>query len=216
MRRLVLVMLLLAGPAVAQGQKQSGVQDPGPKGPAPAVDAVAGLPAELAGWTRGPVTEFEARPGGTGLGAAIEYRPAVGGGVATVYRYDRGETAMHDGTAAPEVAREIRTAVGEVEAVGPTRRFTVAERRPETEVAGQSGRPALRCQPLVLAFAGGQRADSFVCVGVVGSRFLKLRMTLPAATEDFSMKATAAFAQALLAVVQPAPPPAPMAKRLVR
>ncbi|TCZ56607.1 hypothetical protein [Roseicella aquatilis] len=196
-------MLLPAVPAAAQDLK----------GPLPMAGLLNALPAELAGWRRGAVTDFEGKPGGTGLGAAVEYRPAVGGpGVATIYFYDRGETGLPPGTVAPAVAGEIRRAVGEVEAVGPLRRFAVAARGPEADIAGADGRPALRCQPLVLAFEGGNRADSHVCLGVEGGHFVKLRMTLPASAESLSAKAVEAFGQALLAAVQPPPPPAPPAR----
>ena len=204
MRRMVLAMLALAGPAAAQGMK----------GPPPVAATVSALPADVAGWRRGAVTDFEQRPGGAGLGAAVEYRPAVGGpGVATIYLYDRGQTGLKDGVASPEVEGEIRGAVGEVEAVGPMRRFQVAARGPETDIAGLGGAPGLRCQPLLLAFEGGNRADSFVCVGVVEGHFLKLRMTFPASAENLSGKAVAAFGGALLAAVQPEPPPPPPAAK---
>jgi hypothetical protein len=205
MRRMVLAMLLLAGPAAAQG----------PKGPVPMADLAAALPAELAGWRRGAVTDFAQRPGGAALGAAVEYRPVIGGpGVATVYLYDRGMAGLPEGVASDQVAGEIRTAVGEIEAVGPLRRFQVAGRGKLTDIPGTGGRPGLRCEPLLLAFEGGNRADSYVCLGVVAGHFLKLRMTLPASAEELSGKVVTAFGEALLASVQPPPPVA--AKRAGR
>ena len=204
MRRMVLAMLVpvlmpvLVGPTAAQGLK----------GPPSMADAAAALPAELAGWRRGAVTDFAQSPGGADLGASVEYRPIIGGpGVATVYLYDRGRTGLPEGVASAEVAGEIRAAVGEVEAVGPLRRFQVAGRGAETDIPGHGGRPGLRCEPLLLAFEGGNRADSYVCVGVVGGHFLKLRMTLPASAEALSGKVVMAFGEALLAMVQPMPPP---------
>ena len=197
MRRMVLAMLLLAGPVAAQG----------PKGPASMGDAAAALPAELAGWRRGAVTDFAQRAGDAGLGAAVEYRPQIGGaGVATVYLYDRGRTGLPEGAASADVAGEIRAAVAEMEAVGPLRRFQIAGRGAETEIRGTGNRDGLRCQPLVLAFEGGNRADSVVCLGVVTGHFLKLRMTLPATAEELSGKVVTAFGEALLASVQPPPP----------
>ncbi len=198
MRRMVLAMLLLAGPVAAQGLK----------GPVPMADAAAALPAELAGWRRGAVADFAQRPGGAGLGAAVEYRPLIGGsGVATVYLYDRGMAGLPEGVASEQVAGEIRAAVGEIEAVGPLRRFQVAGRGTELDIPGPGGRPGLHCAPLLLAFEGGNRADSYVCLGVVGGRFLKLRMTLPATAEELSGKVLTGFGQALLAELQPPPPP---------
>src|SRR4051812_7695361 len=92
MRRMMLAVLplmaVLAGPAAADGMK----------GPPSMADAAAALPAELAGWRRGAVTDFAQSPGGADLGAAVEYRPIIGGpGVATVYLYDRGRTGLPEG-----------------------------------------------------------------------------------------------------------------------
>ncbi|WP_431269867.1 hypothetical protein [Dankookia sp. P2] len=197
MRRMMLAMLVLAGPASAQA----------PGGPLPMAELAAALPAELAGWRRGAVTDFAQRPGAAGLGAAVEYRPVAGGpGVATVYLYDRGMAGLPEGVASEQVAGEIRAAVGEVEAVGPLRRFQVAGRGTLTDIPGRGGRPGLRCEPLLLAFEGGNRADSHVCLGVVAGHFLKLRMTLPASAEAQSANMVASFAEALLASVQPPPP----------
>jgi len=196
MRCWVLAMFLLAGPAAAQGLK----------GPPPAADVAGMLPAELGAWRRGTVTEFESRPGGTGLGAAVEYRPSTGGaGVATVYLYDHGRTDLRDGIEAPVLEAELRGAVAEVEAIGPLRRYQVTERPAPFDVAAEGRRPGLRCQPLVLTFQGGTLADSYACLGVVGGRFLKLRMTLPASAEELSAKAVTAFGGLLLATVQPPP-----------
>ncbi|TDH61314.1 hypothetical protein E2C06_17580 [Dankookia rubra] len=201
MRRMVLAMLTLAGPAAAQA----------PKGPAPMAELAAALPAELAGWRRGAVSDFAGRPDGAGLGAAVEYRPVAGGsGIATVYLYDRGMAGLPEGVASDQVAGEIRAAVGEVEAVGPLRRFQVAGRGTLMDIPGAGGRPGLRCEPLLLAFEGGNRADSYVCLGVVAGHFLKLRMTLPASAEALSAKVVEGFGEALLAQVEPpTPPPAP-------
>ena len=204
MRRWAWAMLVLAGPAAAQG----------PKGPPPAaVEGLAALPAELAGWRRSAQTDFEQRPGGIGLGASVEYRPAAGGpGVATVYLYDRGRADLTDGAAGPDVAAEIRAAVAEVESLGPLRRYVVAARPAETDIRGAGGRPGLHCLPLVLALEGGRQADSFVCLGIAGGKFVKLRMTLAASAEEISTNALTGFGEALLAAVQPpvpAPPPTP-------
>jgi len=196
MRCGVLAMLLLVGPAAAQGLK----------GPPPAADVAGMLPAELGAWRRGTVTEFESRPGGTGLGAAVEYRPSVGGaGGATIYLYDRGRTDLRDGIDPSVLEAELRGAVAEVEAVGPLRRYQVTDRPAPFDVAAEGRRPGLRCQPLLLVFEGGTRADSYACLGVVGGRFLKLRMTLPASAEELSVKAVTAFGGLVLATVQPPP-----------
>ncbi|RAI58990.1 hypothetical protein [Roseicella frigidaeris] len=163
-------------------------------------EAAAALPAEIAGWQRGAVLDFDARFAGAGLGAAIEYRPLAGGaGVATVYLYDRGRGD-------PPVD-EIRQAVDEVAALGPIRHFALAGRGRESLVAGPEGGPGLRCEALLLAFETGQRADSYVCLGRVGEHRLKLRMTLPAAAPGWSDGMLASFGRTLLAATRTAAPP---------
>jgi hypothetical protein len=171
-----LTALLPAAPSLAQPAKPrpapAPVAAPSPVSP---VAAVAMLPENIAGWHRGAVTDFTQRPGGADLGASVEYRPQAGGaGVATVYVYDHGRTGLRNGADSPEVAEELDTALREIDTLGPVRRYRVEARRPATGPLG------LRCEAMVMAFDGGARADSLVCLGVVRDRFLKLRLTLPA------------------------------------
>lgn len=163
---LALVLLLWSAPGV-------GAQPVASKLPATPLQQVAALPEVLAGWRRGQVTDFEARPNGAGLGAAAEYRPEAGGpGVATLYRYDRG---LSEAAALASMPAELDQAVREVEMLGPQRRYRVEGRAPAAPL------PPLRCEYLVLAFEGGARAESFICLGVVRGGYLKLRLTLPPA-----------------------------------
>ena len=134
MRPLLPALLLLAGPAFAQAPAQLAER----------------LPTQVAGWARGEVTDFEARPGGAGLGAAAEYRPPGAPGVATVFLF------RPRGTAEAELAR----AQEEIRALAPMRQYTVGAAR-----AVPPPRPGWRCAMLEQAYAGGQRADSHVCVG---------------------------------------------------
>ena len=198
MMRVSIGLLLLAAPASAQAVKAA----PGP------VEAIAALPGELAGWRRGTITDFETRPGGAGLGAAAEYRPAAGGpGVATLYIYDRGqndgaEAALPEGVSSPQVEAELTQAVREVEMLAAQRRYRLEGRLPAEPVPGPDGRPALRCESLALAFEGGNRADGFVCVGVVRGRFLKLRMTLPPGPAEAERQAVQALGREAVAAAR--------------
>lgn len=182
-RLLPLLLLLLALPAAAQ----QGVA----ARPTPLV-VVAGLPAQAGGFQRGELTDFETRPNGAGLGAAAEYRPpAAGGGVATVYVYDRG------GVATPEaIPAEMDGALKEVLGVAALRQYRVEGALPLAEAP-----PPLRCQALALAFEGGARADGFLCLGVVQGRFLKIRMTLPASPPPTGADRLRSFAAGILAAL---------------
>jgi hypothetical protein len=167
-RPLAALALLIALPAAAQA----------PKAPPTPLQRIAGLPAEASGWRRVDVTDFEARPNGAGLGAAAEYRPSLGGpGVATLYLYDRG---IEGGASAESLAAEFTQAVREIEMLGPMRRYRIEARLPGPVVTLPSGAEAMRCEELILAFDGGTRSDSYLCLGLSRRAFLKFRMSLPA------------------------------------
>lgn len=199
----LLAIAALAGlvpclPAAAQPAPAPAATDP--------AEAVADLPAAVAGLRRGAVTDFEARPGGAGLGAAVEYRPAAGGaGVASVYWYDRGRTDLSEGARSLATDRELETARQEVVTLAPFRRYGVDASRPAPDVPGPDGRPALQCLRLDLLFEGGARSDSFVCAGVLRGRFLKLRVSLPAAPEDVSERTMQAFGREVVAAMEDRP-----------
>ncbi|WP_043364689.1 hypothetical protein [Belnapia sp. F-4-1] len=165
-RPLVALALLIALPA-AQA----------PKDAATPLQRIATLPAEAAGWRRASVTDFEARPNGAGLGAAAEYRPSPGGpGVATLYLYDR---SLPGGATAESLAAEFTQAVREVEMLGPMRRYRIESRQPGPVITLSSGAEAMRCEEFSLAFDGGSRSDSYLCLGLSRRAFVKLRVSLP-------------------------------------
>lgn len=149
MRPLLPAFLLLSVPALAQ---------------APAELANA-LPQQVAGWERREVTDFEGRPGGRGLGAAVEYRPAGAPGVATVFLYRR-PGSLED---------ELRRAQEEIRALAPMRQYEVGAVR-----AAPPLRAGTRCVVMEQGFAGGRRADSHLCVGEARGWTVKLRLTVPA------------------------------------
>ncbi|MDN3565737.1 hypothetical protein ACFQY5_11360 [Paeniroseomonas aquatica] len=195
----MLVLSLLTAPALA-GPVAAQSLAPGFKQPETPLQMVAALPEVAAGWRRGAVTDFEARPNGAGLGAGAEYRPAAGGpGVATVYRYDRG---LAPAVALASLDAEMDQAMREVELLGPQRRYRVEGRQPAEPVTGPDGRPVLRCEALVLTFEGGPRAEGSFCLGLVRGRFLKLRMTLPPGAPGAAAAAVQAFGREIVAVAQ--------------
>ncbi len=180
MRRwLVLSFLLLASTVQAQAQRGRPVAEAPPL-PTP-LAAIGALPAQLGGFGRGTVTDFEGRPNGQGLGAAAEYRPMAGSGVATVYVYDRGQQGLVPGAETPAVQQELALAQREVDTLAGMRRYSVQARAAMAPVTAPSGAAAMSCLHLVLAFEGGHPADSYICLGALRQRFLKLRVTLPLA-----------------------------------
>jgi hypothetical protein len=143
----------------------------------------ASMPMEAAGLNRAGIVDFSQEPGGAGLGAAVEYRPPQGPGVATIYRYDRGHPGMSDGAMGPAVEQEMQSALADIRALAPVRRYSVAQIGEAPPVTGPEGQPALRCLMLQLAYEGGRQVDSYLCLGVVRGSFLKLRITLPSGPE---------------------------------
>ncbi|MCO6418629.1 hypothetical protein JYK14_21080 [Siccirubricoccus sp. KC 17139] len=195
MLRLLAALLLLALPATAQDARPArAAASTLPAAPLAPAAALAGLPEQLAGWQRGTVTDFEARSGGAGLGAGVEYRPGPAQpGVATIYLYDRGRHGLLPDPAGPDIGAEMATALQEVDSLAGIRRYQVAERHPIPAPAG------LRCETQTLVFEGGIRAESPVCLGVVRDRFLKLRLTLPASQPGAAEALAGQFADAALA-----------------
>ena len=167
MQRFILALSLLTAPALVAAQPAappapitSQPAAPVPKLPETPLQLVASLPELAAGWRRGEVTDFEARPNGAGLGAAAEYRPAAGGpGVATVYRYDRG---LEPAAAVASLEAELSQAVREVEILGPHRRYRVDGRLPAEPVPGPDGQPRCAARPWAWPSraATGRRASS--------------------------------------------------------
>ena len=152
MRPLPCLLLLVALPAWAQ---------------APA-ELAQRLPAEAAGWERRDVTDFESRPGGAGLGEAVEYRPPGAPGVATIFLY-RGRSGAEE---------ELRRAQEEIRALAPMRQYEVTAAR-----AVPPPRPGWRCVVMEQAYAGGRRADAHLCIGEARGWTVKLRLTVPAGEE---------------------------------
>ncbi|WP_207540007.1 hypothetical protein [Sabulicella rubraurantiaca] len=146
------MMLLAAAPAFAQ---------------APA-ELASRLPAEAAGWLKRGVTDLESRPGGAGLGAAAEYRPPSGPGVATVYLYRRATT----------VEAELARTQEDIRSLGAMRQYTVSAPREWGSLL-----TGARCLVAEQRFAGGQAADTYACVGQSAGWTVKLRVTLPSGTE---------------------------------
>lgn len=180
---LLVVLLLWAGAAAAQ---------PDPRRRLTALDVVSALPASLGGLARqGEVTDFESRPGGAGLGASASYRPADGRvGLATIYYYDGANPPRPNppGLTAQDVERQIQSALRDIENLARERRYRVAATARSAPVPGADGRPAMGCARMLLIFHDGHRAESFTCVGVIGLRFLKLRMTLPVEGKGLAME----------------------------
>ena len=122
------------------------------------------------------MTDFEARPNGRGLGAAIEYRtPGGPGPVITVYLHHRNRQGLAGDATHPALEEELRIAGQEIEGVGRSRGYRVTERRRLRDLRNAAGTPALRCDLYELTFNNGDVSTSYACLAfAAGGRFLKI------------------------------------------
>ncbi|WP_338661333.1 hypothetical protein VQH23_13910 [Pararoseomonas sp. SCSIO 73927] len=171
-----LTLLLLAGCAGAGGP--GGVPAPASR-PTPLEEARA-LPAEFDTFRRtGDVLDFEAQPGGAGLGAGVRYAASNGERtVATVYIYDRGRPRAPEGAASPDVPEELRATTAELNAAIRTGLYRSVKFSTAIEL-GQRGAPAdLRCLNYSIIQRDGTPTGDSVCVTVLRGRFMKVRVSL--------------------------------------
>jgi hypothetical protein len=164
--RVVPLLVCLAGCALPDPRGEAG---------APTLEAaVARLPAEVAGFSRGDTTWHERdRPG---QGAAVDFAGPARAAVATVSVYDRGRFPLptDDGT----VAAEFALAVDEVLAAAGARTRQVMTERARSDIAVPDGAP-MRCARLGGTY-GRQEVTTLVCLGPAAGRFLKVQVTSPA------------------------------------
>jgi hypothetical protein len=167
------------------------------------VQILEALPQELGGFARiGQINDFETRPGGAGLGAALEFREPASGAIGTVYVFARGRKDLTDGTGNPAVEQELVTAGQEIERAAQTRNYTVSQRTRGADLPGGFPPPALRCDTYVLAFQSGNTNDSYACVGVLRGRFLKLRVSVPRRPGSEPAALLTRFGNAVLAAMR--------------
>ena len=117
--RLLLVITLLAAPALAQKPA------PNPPAAAPPSSAplalLARLPGNLAGFQRGNITDFAVMANDPRLGASVGYRSAQGV-VGTVYLYDGGQADIGGRNTPALIEAQMRSAVSAATACWPNAR----------------------------------------------------------------------------------------------
>jgi hypothetical protein len=150
-----------------------------PATPSPAA-TVAAMPRELRFWQRdGGVTDYEARPGGAGLGASVRYRGTRGlNGVATVYVYDRGVARQPAGATGNGVVAELDTAISEVREIAATGRYRLLSDPVRMTAGAAAGPGTARCALFPLQLPDGETTREAICVAAHDRRFLKTRVTL--------------------------------------
>jgi hypothetical protein len=136
------------------------------------VQALEQLPESLAGFQR-------ARPAsGDGTNASVFYRADQVAAIATIYVYARGPARLPEGANDLAVTQELAEASQAIALLAAARRLA-SVRQNRDLVLSSNGRPVLRCDAHTQAGAqNGVVMDSFICVGLLGARFLKLRLTM--------------------------------------
>lgn len=170
---LLLVVGLAAAPTAATAQAKLDASSA-------AVRAVEALPPQLGAFRRvGPITDYEQRPNGAGLGASARYVPASGEQrmAVTIYIYDRGRVWQPEGASSPQVAQELRTVGAEVNAMVQAGRYQSATPGSGMGVGSPSGPDSARCASFSVVQQDGAPTGDSACVAVQQGSFLKVRVT---------------------------------------
>lgn len=163
------------GPAAAKGLPQGSAALPG-RGAATAHDAAMALPAVLGGFTRGAITDFEARS--PGLGAGVRYSLPGRQVRADVFLYDRNlGVPITEAAQAGPVREEFERAIREVLA------FHHRRNREMTHTGSVSLPDGLLCAEFDVATPAGTRDYSLACLAGAAGRFVKVRLTMPQAPD---------------------------------
>lgn len=135
--------------------------------------AVAGLPAETAGFARGGVADLERRHPGRGI--SVDYATASRTAAATVAIYDLGQRGIPADPDSVAQRAEFDASVGELTSLPPERtgrRFTEAGRFRLTVPGG----PAFSCADLD-GMLGRNPVRQTICVGGARGNFVKVQVT---------------------------------------
>ncbi|WP_376092516.1 hypothetical protein ACE7GA_23785 [Roseomonas sp. CCTCC AB2023176] len=175
------VLLLLPGTSQAQKGAAPATTPPAAAPPAarsPAAE-VGALPPQIAGLRRQePVTDYEARPNGRGLGASINYESPTGTPYVTIYLYNRNRSDLTTPGVGPAADAELATSRREIENASENRGYRIGSVTRLPDIPGPGGAAAFRCDAYTFEYAEEQTtADSFACVGVAQGRFVKVRLS---------------------------------------
>lgn len=162
LKRLLLTILLLAAPALAQ--KPAAVAPAGTP-----LARLSAMPAQLGSYQRGNLTDFAVTARDPRLGAALGYRSPQGS-VGTVYLYDAGRTDIASGGRAL-VDEQLQSAIADVRQGGQQRGYSVVAE----QAASVQG---MRCVLFGLRHPQSAPIETGLCVGTSGGLFLKLRLTV--------------------------------------
>ncbi|WP_232629834.1 hypothetical protein [Methylobacterium sp. Leaf118] len=133
------------------------------------------FPTEIAGFARGPRTEFEARAPGLGYGVVYTH----GRWKADIFVYDLGVAAIPDGPASPAVGGQVEQAGREIGTMVERGVYRASQDRGAVRLDGAAG-AALACHAFGIDHPALGPTESLLCVTGLRGKFVKFRLSSPA------------------------------------
>lgn len=136
------------------------------------------FPAEVAGFARGPRTDYEARA--PGLGYSVVY--TNGRWKADIYVYDAGVANIPDGASSPVVTGQLAQAAGDVRTAVAQGIYRGSEDRGAERLPGEAG-ARLTCRAFTIDHPALGPTESLLCLTGLRGQFVKFRLSGPAAKQ---------------------------------
>ena len=136
------------------------------------------FPAEVAGFARGPRTDYEARA--PGLGTSVVY--TNGRWKADIYVYDGGVANIPDGPSSPPVTGQLTQAAADIGTAVAQGIYRGSEDRGAVQVPGSAG-ARLACRGFTIDHTALGPTASLLCLTGLRGRFVKFRLSGPAAKQ---------------------------------
>ncbi|MEH3116413.1 MAG: hypothetical protein PGN25_02065 [Methylorubrum populi] len=133
------------------------------------------FPAEVAGFARGPRTDYEARA--PGLGYSVVYTD--GRWKADIHVYDGGVANIPDGASSPAVAGQLTQAAGDIRTAVAQGVYRGSEDRGAVRVPGAK----LTCRAFTIDHPALGPTGSLLCLTGLRGQFVKFRLSGPAAQQ---------------------------------
>jgi hypothetical protein len=133
------------------------------------------IPAEVGGFTRGPVRDYEAQQPGLGQSVRFTARP---GWIIDVFIYDAQLKVIPDDIDSSVQLGQFAQAKGDIVEAGRRGFYVNVQERAAFTVGGGARRFA--CAMFNYQRGDKREIDSFVCLSGWNNRFVKLRMSSPA------------------------------------
>jgi hypothetical protein len=132
------------------------------------------FPEEIAGAQRISIRDYETATPGLGYSAGYRQPNLTG----TVYIYDAGKRSIPDDPQAPLVKAELEQSQREIFGLQQRGAYSKVERKGSFTIEDARGRPRFICAAFAYIANDGRPVDSFACLGVANSKFLKFRISI--------------------------------------